>query len=170
MTGLKQSLSRMNPRQVIFATLMGAVAFGVRNGGLYVIVYPPFLLDPRWVFSLLAACWAGPGGGLIAGTLAAMKLPHPLIDLAAIPVHFFVGLIGRWLILRQKSSVYACFLWPVLGVPMYFLTVLLFTPALATAILIPVLVFIGISSALLAFAVGLAVEKRASNLLSFLGV
>jgi len=168
MTKFKQAIYEMNLRQLLFATLMGVSAFAVRNGGLYVTVYPPFKFDPRWVFSLLAACWAGPGGGLIAGTLAAMKLPYPLIDLAAIPVHFFVGLAARWLILRKQNSLYACFLWPILGVPLYWLMTLLFSPASATIILIPVLVFIGLSSALLAFAVGLVVEKRASNLLSFL--
>lgn len=170
MTNFKQAIYEMNLKQLLFATLMGASAFAVRNGGLYVTIYSPFKFDPRWVFSLLAACWTGPGGGLIAGTLAAMKLPYPQIDLAAIPAHFFVGLAARWLILRKRSSLYACFLWPILGVPFYWLTTLLFSPASATIILIPVLVFIGLSSALLAFAVGLVVEKRANNLLSFLSV
>jgi len=170
MTNLRQAIFKMNRRQLLFATIMGSLAFTVRNAGLYVIIYSPFRFDPRWVFSLIAACWAGPEGGLIAGTLAAMKLPYPLIDLAAIPVHFFVGLVARWLIFRKKNSLYACFLWPVLGVPLYWLTTLLVTPALATITLVPVLVFIGLSSALLAFAVGLAVEKRANNLLGFLSV
>jgi len=159
----------MNRRQLLFATLMGCLAFTIRNVGLYVLIYPPFRLDPRWVFSLLAACWAGPGGGLVAGTLAAMKLPYPLIDLAAIPVHFFVGLVARWLIFRKRKSLYACFLWPILGVPLYWLTTLFVAPVSATITLVPVLAFIGLSSALLAFAVGLAVEKRANNLLGFLG-
>jgi len=170
MTNFKQAIFKMNRRQLLFATLMGTLAFAVRNGGLYVLIYPPFRFDPRWVFSLLAACWAGPGGGLIAGTLAAMKWPYPLIDLAAIPAHFFVGLVARWLIFRKRNSLYACFLWPILGVPLYWLTTFLVAPASATIILIPVLVFIGLSSALLAFAVGLAVEKRANNLLAFLSV
>jgi len=148
--------------------LMGSLAFTVRNVGLYVDVYPPFKLDPRWVFSLLAACWAGPEGGLIGGALAAMKLPYPLIDLAAIPVHFFVGLVARWLIFRRRRSLYACFIWPILGVPLYWLATLLVTPAKATIVLVPVLAFIGVSSALLAFAVGLAVEKRANDLLGFI--
>jgi len=149
---------------------MGSLAFAVRNAGLYVLIYPPFRFDARWVFSLLAACWTGPGGGLIAGTLAAMKLPNPLIDLAAIPVHLFVGLGARWLIFHRRNSLYACFLWPILGVPSYWLTTLLVSPALATLTLVPVLVFIGLSSASLAFAVGLAVERRANNLLGFLSV
>ena len=170
MTNLRQAIFKMNRRQLLFATLMGCLAFTIRNVGLYVLIYPPFRLDPRWVFSLLAACWAGPGGGLVAGTLAAMKLPYPLIDLAAIPVHFFVGLVARWLIFRKRKSLYACFLWPILGVPSYWLMTLLLTPAFATITLVPVLVFIGLSSALLAFAVGLVVEKRANNLLAFLGV
>jgi len=170
MTNLRQAILKMNRRQLLFATLMGSLAFAVRNVGLYVLIYPPFRFDPRWVFSLIAACWAGPEGGLIAGTLAAMKLPYPLIDLAAIPVHFFVGLVARWLIFRKMNSLYACFLWPVLGVPLYWLTTFLVSPTSATLTLVPVLVFIGLSSALLAFAVGLAVEKRANNLLVFLGV
>jgi len=169
MTNFRQSF-KMNRRQLLFATIMGSLAFTVRNAGLYVLVYPPFRFDPRWVFSLLAACWGGPAGGLIAGTLAAMKLPYPQIDLAAIPAHFFVGLIARWLILRKKNSLYACFIWPITGVPLYWLTTLIFAPASATIILIPVLVFIGVSSALLAFVVGLAVEKRANNLLGFLNI
>jgi len=168
-TNLRQDVFRMNRRQLLFAALMGSLALAVRNAGLYVLLYPPFRFDPRWVFSLLAACWTGPAGGLIAGSLAAMKLPYPLIDLAAIPVHFFVAVVARWLIYRKRNSLYACFLWPLLGVPLYWLTTLLVTPAVATITLVPVLVFIGLSSALLAFAVGLAVEKRAKNLLSFLG-
>jgi len=170
MTDFRQVIFKMNRRQLLFATLMGSLAFIVRNAGLYVLIYEPFRFDPRWVFSLLAACWAGPEGGLIAGTLAAMKLPYPLIDLAAIPVHFFVGLMARLLILRNKNSLYACFLWPILGVPSYWLATFLFTPAKATIILVPVLIFIGVSSALLTFGVGLAVKKRANNLLGFLDV
>ena len=157
-----------NIRQLVFAALMGALAFTVRNAGLYILVYPPFRFDVRWVFSLLAACWAGPVGGLVGGSLAAMKLPYPLIDLAAIPAHFFVGLVARWLMNNGRRSLYACFVWPVLGVPFYWLTTLILTPASATIVLIPVLAFIGVSSTLLAFAVGLAVEKRAAGLLNFL--
>lgn len=170
MADFTKALFRTNRRQLLFSALMGSIAFAVRNAGLYVLIYPPFRFDPRWVFSLLAACWAGPGGGLIAGTLAAMKLPYPLIDLAAIPAHFLVGFVARWLTLHGKTSLYACFLWPLMGVPLYWLATLLFTPVMATIALVPVLVFIGVSSALLAFAIGLAVEKRARNLLNFLSV
>lgn len=170
MANFTEALFRTNRRQLLFAALMGSIAFAVRNAGLYVLIYPPFRFDPRWVFSLLAACWAGPGGGLIAGTLAAMKLPYPLIDLAAIPAHFLVGFVARWLTLQRKNSLYACFLWPILGVPLYWFTTLLVTPAVATITLVPVLAFIGLSSAVLAFAVGLAVGKRANNLLSFLRI
>ena len=165
MTNLGLAIFKITPSQLLFATIMGALAFAIRNGGLYVIIYPPFRFDPRWIFSLLAACWAGPAGGLIGGTLAAMKLPYPLIDLAAIPAHFFVGLLARLLSTRKVNNLYACFLWPVLGVPFYWLTTLLFSPASATITLIPILAFIGVTSALLTFAVGLAVEKRASGLL-----
>lgn len=167
MANLK-ALFTTNIRQLVFAALMGALAFTVRNVGLYILVYPPFRFDPRWVFSLLAACWAGPVGGLVAGTLAAMKLPYPLIDLAAIPAHFLVGLVARWLMNNRKKSLYACFIWPLLGVPLYWVTTLILTPASATIVLVPVLAFIGVSSGLLAFAVGLAVEKRAGRLLNFL--
>ncbi len=147
---------------------MGALAFTVRNAGLYVLVYPPFRFDARWIFSLLAASWIGPVGGLVAGSMAAMKLPNPLIDLAAIPVHFLVGFVAKWLINSKKKSIYACFVWPLLGVPSYWLTTLAVSPAQATIVLVPVLAFIGVSSALLAFVVGLAVERRAGRLLSFL--
>lgn len=164
----KQVFFRVNLRQLMFATLMGSLAFTVRNVGLYVIVYYPFRLDPRWIFSLLGACWTGPIGGLITGSLAAMKLPYPLIDLAAIPVHFVIGLTSRWLIHNKRKCLYACFLWPILGVPSYWLTTLLVTPAQATLILIPILAFIGVSSAVLSFVIGLAVEKRAKPLLRFL--
>ncbi len=171
MTNIRQAFFKMNLRQLLFATLMGSLAFAVRNAGLYVIISYPFRFDPRWVFSLLAACWAGPEGGLIAGTLAAIKFDKLVqADLAAIPAHFLVGLLAKLLIQRKINSLYACFLWPLVGVPLYWLTTLLFTPAMATITLFPVLAFIGLSSALLAFAVGLAVEKRANNLLSFLKV
>jgi hypothetical protein len=163
-----QALFTTSIRQLIFAALMGALALTVRNVGLYVNIYPPFKFDPRWVFSLLVACWTGPAGGLIAGTLATLKLPYPQVDLAAIPVHFFVGLLAKGLKNNGKKSLYACFIWPILGVPSYWLTTLIFSPASATTVLVPVLTFIGVSSALLAFAVGMAVEKRAGGLLSFL--
>jgi len=164
-----KSLFKINLRQMTFAILMGALASAVRNLGLYVIVYPPFRIDPRWVFSLLGTCWTGPVGGLIAGFLAAMKLPYPLIDLACIPVHFIIGLTSRSLVHHKRKCLYACFLWPLLGVPAYWLTTLVVMPAKATIGLVLILAFIGISTAVLAFAVGLAVEKRAKHLLSFLG-
>jgi hypothetical protein len=171
MAKIRGAFFKMNLRQLLFAALMGSLAFAVRNAGFYIIISYPFRFDPRWVFSLLAACWAGPGGGLIAGTLAAIKFDKLVqADLAAIPAHFFVGLFARWLIQRKVNSVYACFLWPLLGVPLYWLATLLFTPAMATIALVPVLAFIGISSSLLTLAVGLAVEKRASSLLSFLRI
>jgi hypothetical protein len=84
--------------------------------------------------------------------------------LAAIPAHFFVGLVAKWLMNNGKKSLYACFVWPVLGVPFYWLTTLILTQASATIVLIPVQAFIGVSSASLAFAVGLAVEKRSGGL------
>lgn len=153
----------------MFAILMGSLAFAVRNLGLSVIVYPPFRIDPRWVFSLLGACWTGPVGGLMCGFLAAMKYPYPLIDLACIPVHFIIGLTSWSLIRRNRRYLYACFLWPILGVPSYSLTTLVVAPERATILLVPILAFIGISTATIAFTVGLAVEKRAKYLLSLLG-
>ena len=167
MTNLR-ALFRINLRQFVFAILMGTLALSVRNVGLYVIIYPPFRFDPRWVFSLLAACWTGPVGGFLAGGLATLKLPYPQIDLAAIPAHFFVGLVANWLMSNRTKSLYACFVWPLLGVPSYWLATFIFAPTSATILLVPILAFIGVSSALLAFAVGLAVEKRAGNLLHFL--
>jgi len=164
-----KSLFKINLRQMMFAILMGSLAFAVRNLGLYVIVYFPFRIDPRWVFSLLGACWTGPVGGLISGSLAAMKPPYPLIDLACIPVHFIIGLTSWSLIRHNRKCLYACFLWPLLGVPSYWLTTLVVMPAGATILLVFILAFIGISTAILAFAVGLAVEKRAKHLLRFLG-
>jgi hypothetical protein len=163
-----RTLFRINLRQFVFAILMGTLALSVRNVGLYVIIYPPFRFDPRWVFSLLAACWTGPVGGFFAGGLATLKFPYPQIDLAAIPAHFLVGLVANWLTNNRIKSLYACFAWPLLGVPSYWIATLFFTPTTATIVLVPVLAFIGVSSALLAFAVGLAVEKRAGGLLNFL--
>lgn len=166
----RQVFFGINPRQLMFATLMGSLATLVRNIGLYVVVYPPFKIDPRWVFSLLGTCWTGPVGGLICGTLAAMKLPYPMIDLAAIPAHFMIGLASRWLVSHRWNTLYACFLWPIFGVPLYWLATLLVAPAIATITLIPILLFIGVSGAVLAFVVGLAVEKRARSLLDLFGL
>jgi len=166
--GFRRIFFGINRRQLMFATLMGSLAFSVRNLGIYVIIYPPFRIDPRWIFSLIGACWTGSMGGLICGTLAAMKLPYPMIDLAAIPVHFMIGLTSRWLESHKRNSLYACFLWPILGVPLYWLATLLFTPAQATIALIPILLFIGVSGTVLAFVIGLAVEKRVRPLLSSL--
>ena len=103
------------------AILMGSIAMDIRNMGLYAEIYPPFKLDPRWIFSLLGTCWTGPIGGLICGFLASMKLPNPSIDLAAIPVHFIIGLVSRLLMKTKRKCLYACFLWPVLGVPTYWM-------------------------------------------------
>ncbi len=166
---LGKHLFRINLKQMMFAILMGSLAFTVRNLGLSVIVYYPFRIDPRWVFSLLGACWTGPIGGLICGFLAAMKYPYPLIDFACIPVHFVIGLTSWWLISNNRKYLYACFLWPLLGVPSYWLTTLLVTPKAVSILLAPVLAFIGISTATFAFVIGLAVEKRAKYLLSLLG-
>jgi len=155
-----------NNRQRALAIILGSIAMGIRNVGMYVEIYPPFKFDPRWIFSLLGACWTGPIGGLICGFMAAMKLPYPLIDLAAIPVHIIIGLVSRLLMKMERKYLYACFLWPVLGVPAYWMATWLFAPRMATLALIPVLAFIGISSSAITFIVGLAVEKRAKTLLS----
>ena len=152
-------------RQLALATLLGSIAMAIRNIGLYATIYPPFKLDPRWIFSLLGACWTGPFGGLICGFLAAMKLPYPLIDLAAIPVHFSIGLISRILIKTKRNPLYACFLWPVLGVPAYWVMTWLVAPQTVTLALVPVIAFIGISSSTVTFVVGSVVEKRAKTLL-----
>lgn len=153
-------LFAMSIRQLTFAIVMGSIALAIRNMGLYIPIVDPFKLDPRWIFSLLAACWTGPFGGLISGTLAAFKLPYPLLDLACIPVHFLIGLVARWLGFHNKKRLFACFLWPVLGVPAYWLAALLFLPNPNPVIIIPVLAFIGVSSSVVSFFVGLAVERR----------
>jgi len=155
----------MNLRQLSFATVMGSLAMAVRNMGFYVTILEPFKLDPRWIFSLLAACWTGPLGGLIAGGLAAFKLPYPQLDLACIPVHFLIGLTARWLAERDKNRLFACFLWPVLGVPTYWLATLLFLPTANPIVIIPVLAFIGVSSSLLSFFIGVAIERRLKSML-----
>jgi uncharacterized membrane protein len=158
-------LFTMNIRQLTFATVMGSIALAVRNMGFYVTILEPFKLDPRWIFSLLAACWTGPLGGLISGGLAAFKLPYPQLDLACIPVHFLIGLVARWLGTRNKQRLFACFLWPVLGVPAYWLATLLFLPMANPILIIPVLAFSGVSSSILSFLIGLAVERRLKSML-----
>lgn len=156
-----------NTKQLLFATLMGSIAMLIRNLGFYVVILEPFKLDPRWIFSLLAACWTGPLGGLISGGLAAFKLPYPVLDLACIPVHFLIGLVAEWLSTHNRRRIFACFLWPVLGVPAYWLMTLIFMPRTNPLLIIPVLAFIGISSSIAAFFVGLLVEKRLNLLLAF---
>jgi len=163
-----RSIFRVNSKQLVFATIMGTIALTIRNVNFYFVVLEPFKLDPRWVFSLLAACWTGPLGGLISGSLAAMKLPYPLIDLACIPVHFLIGLVSRFFPNHNKRRVLACFLWPVFGVPAYLLMSVLFLPNANVFLLAGTLAFIGVSTAALAFLVGFAVEKRAKFLLEFL--
>jgi len=97
-----------------------------------------------------------------------MKLPYPMIDLACIPVHFVIGLVSRRLSQSGRTGLYACFLWPILGVPSYWLATLLFVPKLATPALIPILAFIGATTAASAFIVGLAIERRAKPFIQFL--
>ena len=161
-------LFRINLRQLAFATIMGTIALTVRNMNLYLVVLEPFKLDPRWVFSLLAACWTGPFGGLISGTLAAMKLPYPLIDLACIPVHFLIGCTSRLLSGYKERRVLTCFLWPVFGVPSYLLMSMLFLTKFDVALIAMTLSFIGVSTAVLAAVVGFTVEKRARSLIKLL--
>lgn len=152
-------LFKINSRQLIFASLMGTVAFIVRNMGLYVVLLHPFKFDVRWVFSLLAACWTGPVGGFISGFLAALKFPYPLIDLACIPVHFLVGLMARVFRKMNKSSIVACIFWPIFGVPAYLAMSLLFL-RVDVFVLALALAFIGVSTSVIAMVVGYAVEKR----------
>ena len=116
---------------------------------------------------LLGACWTGPLGGLISGSLAAMKLPYPLIDLACIPVHFLIGLVSRFFP-NNKWRVVSCFLWPVFGVPAYLLVSLLFLPKVDVFLVVGTLAFVGVSTATLTFLVGFAVEKKVKFLLKFL--
>ena len=158
-------LLTMNIKQLALAIVMGSIALAVRNMGFYVTILEPFKLDPRWIFSILAACWSGPLGGLISGGLAAFKLPYPQLDLVCIPVHFLIGLVARWLATRNKNRLFACFLWPVLGVPAYWLATLLLLPNANPILIIPVLAFIGISSSILSFFIGIAVEKRLKHTL-----
>ena len=162
-----KAIFRVNSKQLVFATIMGTIALIIRNTNFYFVLLEPFKLDPRWVFSLLGACWAGPFGGLISGSLAAMKLPYPLIDLACIPVHFLIGLVSRFFP-NNKWRVLSCFLWPVFGVPAYLLMSFLFLPTINVFLLAGTLAFIGVSTAVLAFLVGFVVEKRAKFLLEFL--
>ena len=161
----------VNLRQLLFATLMGSIALAIRNAGLYVMVFPPFRIDPRWIFSLLGACWTGPVGGLITGVLAAYKPPYPAADLACIPIHFLIGLISvRFIRGTDWKHLLSIFLWPILGLPLYLLTFSIFySPPFAISY-IPVILFIGISTAIPSFLIGIAVEKRAPNLLNFLQV
>lgn len=163
--GYTMKLFTISVRQLTFAVVVGSIALAIRNMGLYVPILDPFKLDPRWIFSLLAACWTGPIGGLISGALAAFKLPYPLLDLACIPVHFLIGLAARWLGSHNKNRLFACFLWPVLGVPAYWLAALLFLSSPNPAVIIPVLAFIGVSSSIVSFIVGLAVQKRLKSFL-----
>lgn len=158
----------LNSKQLVFATLMGTVALIIRNMNIYLVILEPFKLDFRWVFSLLGAVWAGPLGGLISGSLAAMKLPYPLIDLACIPVHFLIGLVSRFFPNSSKWRVLACFLWPFFGVPTYLLMSFLFLPTVDIFLITGTLSFIGVSTAILAFFIGFAVEKKAKPLLEFL--
>ena len=159
---------KMNSKQLVFATMMGTIALTIRNMNFYFVILEPFKLDPRWVFSLLGACWTGPLGGLISGSLAAMKLPYPLIDLACIPVHFLIGLVSRFFSNNNKWRVISCFLWPVFGVPAYLLMSFLFLPKVDVFLVAGTLAFIGVLTAALTFLVGFAVEKRAKFLLEFL--
>ena len=158
---------RLNSKQLAFSVVMGTLALIIRNLNLYIVVLEPFRLDPRWVFSLLAACWAGPFGGLISGSLAAMKLPYPFFDLACIPAHFLIGLVSRYLP-SNRARVFSCLLWPVFGVPAYLLMSILFLPQVDISIIAGTLTFVGVTTALVAFAVGLALEKRAKFLLKYL--
>ncbi len=168
-----QSLFKLNLKQLLFATLMGSAAFAIRNAGFFVMVYPPFRIDPRWIFSLLGACWTGPVGGLITGVLAAWKPPYPLVDLACIPIHFVVGLISVHLFRRKKRYLFSIFLWPILGVPSYLLAYSMFySRPIATVAVVyaPILAFIGVTTSILAFVIGIAVDKRAKALLNFLRI
>jgi len=164
----RQLLFKVNLRQLMFATIMGSLALVVRNVGLFIMVYPPFRIDPRWIFSLLGACWTGPAGGLITGVLAAWHPPYPQADLACIPVHFIIGLTSSLLIQHNQRRLFSCFLWPILGVPLYMLTFSVFYSPPVAIIYVPVVAFIGVTTSILAFVVGLLVEKRARPLLNLL--
>ncbi len=153
-------------KQLVFAAVMGAAASAVRNLGLVIPVYGVFKLDPRWVFSLLGSCWCGPTLGFLCGLLASLH-PGMLIDPIASPIpHMIVGLMSIALKRRGKKRIWAVWLWPLTGIPSYYLVTSIFLPTLATLTLVIVLLFIGVATASVAFFVGVIVERHAEALVS----
>jgi len=147
----------MHRRSLALSITFGAAAMTIRNLNLFIPVYGPFKLDLRWVFSLLGASITGPWGGLICGTLAALK-PGAQIDLIGSPLpHLIVGLTASRL---GNRFPWAVWMWPIAGVPAYLFATWIFTPTLLSLALLPVLLFIGISSAAVTFFVVLGLERR----------
>lgn len=139
----------------------------IRNLNLFIPIYGPFKLDPRWVFSLLGASITGPWGGLICGTLAALK-PGAQIDLIGSPLpHLLVGLVASRL---GDRFPWAVWMWPMAGVPTYLFAYWIVDPTRSIdVIVIPVLVFIGISSAAVTFFVTLGLKRRLRKISGFAG-
>jgi len=145
----------------------------IRNLNLFIPIYGPFKLDLRWVFSLLGASITGPWGGLICGTLAALK-PGAQIDLIGSPLpHLLVGLTASRL---GNRFPWAVWMWPIAGVPMYLLGTWIWImidprmePTLLSLATLTVLLFIGVSSAAISFFVTLGLKRRLRTI-SGLGV
>lgn len=154
----------MRRRSLALSITFGAAAMTIRNLNVFIPVYGPFKLDLRWIFSLLGASITGPWGGLICGTLAALK-PGAQIDLIGSPLpHLFVGLAGSRL---GDKFPWAVWIWPMTGVPTYLFATWVFTPTLLGLALLPVLVFIGVSSAAVTFLVVLGLKRRLRTISGF---
>jgi len=151
-------------KKLALSVVLGATAFAVRASNLFIPVLPPFKLDPRWVFSLLAADLAGPMGGFIAGLLAGLPSEHGLDTIPAAISHLIVGFFCGNLKLGWKGIL----LWPIFGVPAWILTFYIFLPEVIVKggwMVVCAVAFIGIVASTVTAAVAALIERRYGSLL-----
>jgi len=159
----------MSTKELVLCVTLGAAALTVRSLNLVAVVLPPFKLDPRWIFSLLAASWTGPFGGFISGLLAGLPSEHHLDIFPASVTHFIIGFICRNLKLGWKGIL----LWPVFGVPAWILTFYIFFPATIIKggwIVVAAVTFIGVVSSISTTVIAALIQKRYGPLLKQYGL
>ncbi|MEM2613667.1 MAG: hypothetical protein QXO15_05480 [Nitrososphaerota archaeon] len=111
-------VTRFHPRRLVFASLMGGLALVSNNLEiLHILIYPPFKLNPRWIFSLLGACWTGPLGGLLCGLMGAIDMSPGFDIFVGSPLHALVGWVAKYLRKKKHSGVWACLLMLIIGIP-----------------------------------------------------
>ncbi|MCP8307839.1 MAG: hypothetical protein H3Z52_07230 [archaeon] len=157
----------LDARALALVGIFGALGFVARKVFVFTI-YPPLVLDPRWVFSLLVAIWAGPAGGAMVGGIVGLASATGLDVVAGSITHLVLGAVSKMKIKGKTLTYKAVILWPLIGTPAWILQLLIFTgPAILKIVdkLALTLIGIGIVTGAIALVIAFYIETKHKGLL-----